>query len=69
MIFANGSLRRIRLLTTTLRVVSTTRNTRGGFSEAVFSWNGNPLDRFCGFTESVRSAALSSLTVIDVHLL
>ena len=68
-VFTDGSLRRIRLVTTTLRVVPATRYTQSGLSEAVFSRNGNPLDRFCGLTENVRSAALSSLMATDVHLL
>ena len=52
--FSNGSLRLIRLLTITLRVVLTTRERPNGFSKAVSSRDGNPLAHSCGFTESVR---------------
>ena len=58
--FPNGSLRRIRLLTTTLHVVPTTKETRNGFSRAVFLRNGNPLDLFYGFTENVCFPEISS---------
>jgi archaellum component FlaC len=60
--FSDGSLRRIRLLITTLLVVLTTRGRRSGFSKAVSSRDGNPRVRFCGFTENVRPLDLSNLT-------
>jgi hypothetical protein len=53
--FSDGSLRRIRLLITTLHVVLTTREHRSGFSKAIRSRDGNPLVLFCGFMENVRS--------------
>jgi hypothetical protein len=52
--FSDGSPRLIRLLTTTLRVVPTTRERPNGFSKAVSSRDGNPLAHSCGFTEIVR---------------
>src|SRR5258708_7710843 len=67
--FSNGSLRRIRQLTTPLPVVPITRRYRSGFSVGVFSPNGSPMDRFCGSTENVRSPHLSSVTIADGHLL
>jgi hypothetical protein len=67
--FPNGSLRQIRLLTTTLRAVPTTRETRNGFSKAAFSRNGNPLDRFYGFTVNVCFYQLSNLTAANAHVL
>ena len=67
--FSNGSLRRIRQLTTPLPVVPITRRYRSGFSVGVFSPNGSPMDRFCGSTENVRSPHLSSATDADAHLL
>ena len=60
--FADGCLRRIHLLTTTLHVVLTTREKRSGFSKVVSLRDGNPLLHYCGFTENVRSPDLSSLT-------
>ena len=57
-IFSDGSLRRIHLRTTTLRVVLTTREQRTGFSKAVSLPDGNLLVRFYGFTENVRSPTI-----------
>ena len=68
--FSNGSLRLIRLLTTTLRVVPITRERPNGFSKAVSSRDGNPLVRSCGFTESVRFLFyFINLITADGHLL
>jgi hypothetical protein len=67
--FQNGSHLQIRLLTTTLRVALTTKETRSGFSKAVSSRNGNPLDLFYGFTENVCFPECSMLTIADGHLL
>jgi hypothetical protein len=67
--FPNGSRRQIRLLTTTLPVVLTTKETQSGFSKAVSSRNGNPLDPYYGFTENVCFPELSMLTTADGHLL
>src|SRR5882762_4672773 len=58
--FANGSLRRIHRLTTTLHVVPIAGKERTGFSKEVSSPNGNLMVRFCGSTESVRSPDISS---------
>jgi hypothetical protein len=57
--FADGSLRRIRLLTTTLRAAPIASEQRSGFSKKVSSPNGNPMGRFCGSTENVRSPDFS----------
>jgi len=58
--FADGSLRRIPLLTTTLLVVPIASKQRTGFSKEVSSPNGNPKGHFCGSTENVRPSDLSS---------
>jgi hypothetical protein len=65
--FSDGSLHRIHLLTTTLRVVPITREQRSGFAKEVSSPNGNPMGRFCGSTESVRSPDLSGAAAADSH--
>jgi hypothetical protein len=52
---SDGSLRRIRLLATILRVVPIASKERSGFSKEVSSPNGNLMVRFCGSTENVRS--------------
>jgi hypothetical protein len=57
--FADGSLRRISLLTTTLPVAPIASKQRTGFSKEVSSPNGNPMAHFCGYTENVRSPDLS----------
>ena len=57
--FADGSLRQIRLLTTTLPVVPIASKQRSGFFKEASSPNGNPMGRFCGSTENVRSPDLS----------
>src|SRR5258708_3227117 len=67
--FAGGSLRRIRLSTTTLPVVPITRKNLSGFSVGVSSPNGSPMPHFCGSTENVRSPDLSSATDADAPLL
>ncbi len=67
--FSNGSLRRIRLLTTTLHVKPITRKQRSGLPMGISSLNGSAMGRFCGFTESVRSPDLSSAMITDGHLL
>ena len=59
MTFADGSLRRIPLLTTTLPAPPIANKQRTGFSKEVFSLNGNPMAHFCGSTENVRSPDLS----------
>jgi hypothetical protein len=59
MTFADGSLRRIPLLTTTLPAPPIANKQRTGFSKEVFSLNGNPMAHFCGSTESVRPSDLS----------
>ena len=58
MTFANGSLRRIRRLTTTLHVVPIARKQQSGFSKGVSSPNGNLMVLFYGSTENVRSPDL-----------
>jgi hypothetical protein len=67
--FANGSLRRILLSTTTLLVVLIASKERSGFSKKVSSPNGNLMGRFCGSTENVRSHDISSAMATDSHLL
>jgi hypothetical protein len=57
--FADGSLPRIPLLTTTLPVAPIASKQRTGFSKEVSSPNGSPRARFCGSTENVRSSDLS----------
>ena len=59
-IFADGSLRRIRLLTTTLPAVPIANKQRSSFSKEISSPNGNPTGHFCGSTENVRSPDLST---------
>ena len=66
--FANGSLRPIPLLTTTLPVVPIASKEPSGFSKEVSSPNGNQMVRFCGSTENVRSY-ISSPMVADSHVL
>ena len=63
-IFANGSLRQIRLLTTILHVVPIASKEPSGFSKEVSSPNGNPMGRFCGSTENVRSPDIPSITTL-----
>jgi len=67
--FANGSLRRILLLTTTLHVVPIASKERTGFSKEVSSPNGNPMGRFCGSMENVRSPVISNTVAADSPLL
>src|ERR1700679_3482870 len=67
--FANGSLRRIRLLTTTWHVAPIASKQRSGFSKEVSPPNGNPMVRCCGSTENVRSPIISSAMAADSHLL
>jgi hypothetical protein len=67
--FSDGSLRRIRLLATILRVVPIASKERSGFSKEVSSPNGNLMVRFCGSTENVRSPDISSSMVADTYLL
>jgi len=62
--FANGSLHRIRLSTTILHVVPIASKERIGFSKEASSANGNPMGRFCGSTENVRSLDNSSVTAL-----
>jgi hypothetical protein len=57
--FADGSLRRIPLLTTTLPATPIASKQRSGFSKDLFSQNGNPMVHFCGSTENVRFPDLS----------
>jgi hypothetical protein len=66
--FANGSLRRTPLLTTTLHVVPIASKQRSGFSKEVFSPNGNRMARSCGSTENVRSPDISSAKAADSYL-
>ena len=66
--FANGSLHRTRLLTTTLHAVLIASKQRSGFSKEVFSPNGNLMARSCGSTENVRSADISGAKAADSHL-
>ena len=54
--FADGSLRRIPLLTTTLPAAPIASRQPSGFSKEVYSPNGNPTAHFCGSTENVRSS-------------
>jgi hypothetical protein len=56
--FADGSLRRIRLLITTLPAPPIASKQPTGFSKEVSSPNGNPMAHFCGSTENVRSPDL-----------
>jgi hypothetical protein len=65
--FGNGSLRRIRLLTTTLHVVPIASKERIGFSKGVSSPNGDPMVRFCGSTENVNSFYISSAMAAESH--
>jgi hypothetical protein len=67
--FANGSLRRIRLLIKTLHVVLILNKERSGFSKETSSPNGNPMVLFCGSTENVRSPDISNAMAADTHLL
>ena len=67
--FSDGSLRRIRLLTTILHVVPIASKEPSGFSKEVSSPNGSLMVRFCGSTENVRSPDISSSMVADTHLL
>ena len=57
--FVDGSLPRIHLLTTTLPAAPTASKQRNGFFKEVSSPNGNPMARFYGSTENVRSPDLS----------
>src|SRR6266852_5631006 len=57
--FADGSLRRIPLLTTTLPAAPIASKQRTGFFKEVSSPNGNPMAHFCGSTENVRCLVLS----------
>ena len=57
--FADGSLRRIRLSTTTLPAAPIVSKQRSGFSKGASSPNGNPMAHFCGSMENVRSPGLS----------
>ena len=57
--FADGSLRQIRQLTTTLPAVPIAGKMRTGSSKEVSSTNGNTMGHFCGSTENVRSLDLS----------
>jgi hypothetical protein len=66
--FSDGSLRRIRLLTTTLHVVPIASKQQSGFSKGVSSPNGNPMVHFCGSTENVRSPGISCTKAADSHL-
>ncbi len=56
--FADGSLRRIPLLTTTLPAAPIASKQRTGFSKEASSPNGNPMAYFCGSTENVRASDL-----------
>ena len=67
--FANGSLHRIRLLIRTLHMVPIASKQRTGFSKEVSSPSGNPMVRFCGYTENVRSPDISSAMAADTHFL
>ena len=67
-VFANGSLHRIRLRTTTLHVVPIASKERIGFLKGVSSPNGNPMGRFCGSTENVRSPETSCTMTADSHV-
>ena len=67
--FADGSLHRIRLLTTTLHVVPIASKKQGGFLKGVSSPNGNPMVLSCGSTENVRSPYIFSALAADIHLL
>jgi hypothetical protein len=67
--FANGSLRPIPLLTTTLHVVPIASKEPSGFSKELSSPNGNLMVRYCGSTENVRSPYISSPMAADTHLL
>ena len=66
--FANGSLRRIHLLTTTLHVVPIASKERSGSSKGVSSPNGKPMGRFCGSTGSVCSFEISTPMTTDSRL-
>ena len=57
--FVDGSLPRIPLLTTILPAPPIASKQQAGFSKEVSSPNGNPMARFCGSTENVRSPDLS----------
>ena len=67
--FSDGSLRRIRLLTTILHAVPIASKEPSGFSKEVSSPNGNLMVRFCGSTESVRSPDISSSMTAETHVL
>jgi hypothetical protein len=67
--FADGSLPRIHLLTTTLPAVPIASKQRTGFSKEVSSPNGNPMAHFCGSTENVRSPDFPDPMAADSHLL
>ena len=56
--FADGSLRQIPLLTTTLPAAPLASKQLSGFPKELFSPNGNPMDLFCGSTENVRSPGI-----------
>ena len=67
MTFANGSLRPIPLLTTTLHVVPIASKEPSGFSKELSSPNGNQMVRSCGSTENVRSPYISGAMAADSH--
>jgi len=49
-----------------LHVARIANKERSGFSKEVSSANGNPMVRFCGSTENVRSPEISNATALMV---